>query len=171
MRRLSSSLFQAHRAAAKEERAHYIVKSGLAFQKSKKLHAIEGLRLDGSGIERRKDLWAPALYREYARKWGVSNCQLRASSLDYIASTEEFEWRVDSSLIFRALDTIRNPSVKDSNGICVLIVQIFAYGNPDAAETLAKIPRSLLLTKPEPCFHCPPSSSLLMQLSPARFTI
>ena len=45
LRKLCSTLFRAHREAIAEERSKYIVTSGLSFEKSKKLHPIEGLKL------------------------------------------------------------------------------------------------------------------------------
>ena len=136
MRGLSNTLFRAHRAAADEMRSQYIVKTGRAFQKSKKLHNIEGLSLDGASIQRNKECWISPLCKYYSEKWGSCNIQLRSSALDFIASTENSTWKVEWQLIERALDTIRTASNRDASGICVLIVRLFAYGHSEAAESL-----------------------------------
>jgi hypothetical protein len=136
LRRLSSTLFHAYRAAARDARAQSAVKAGHVFEKSKKLHPIEALRLDGTALERNNELWTSPLHTVYSKKWGTNRLQLRSSSLDFIASTEGSTWTVDWSSIERALDTIRKPAVRDSDGISVQIIRAFAYGHPEAAVAL-----------------------------------
>ena len=51
-------------------------------------------------------------------------------------ATEGSEWRIDWRLIVRALDMIRNPTARDADGICVLIIRIFVYGHSEVAEAL-----------------------------------
>ena len=135
-RQPTNTLFRAHRKEAAEARSRVVVESGSVFHKSKKLHRIEGLKAEGAGIDYNKDNWKQPLQQEYQKKWGSRKLQLRSSTLDFIASTEGSDWHIDWSLMARALETIRRPSRRDSDGISVLILRIFVHGHAEAAEGL-----------------------------------
>ena len=135
LRNVAASLFHRHRSLLKEERAKYIVKSGRVFSKSKKLHNIEGLRINGRTTAVR-DEWHNPIKSTYCAKWGCSNAQVRARVLDLIGNVEGGSFQIGWDLIVRSLDSIAKTTSRDCAGVSVLIIRAFVFGCPEAAVAM-----------------------------------
>ena len=135
LRAVAAELFREHRHKIQEERSKYIVKSGRVFQKSKKLHQIEGLCNDEGMVLQARDEWHDPLRCVYQEKWGSERFQLRSEISDFLAKNAASDFRIEWNTITEALDTISKSSSRDPSGISVLIIRAFVYGCPETAVT------------------------------------
>ena len=136
LRHYAGTLLRAHRAAKDAERAKAIVNSGRAFQRSKKLHQIETLRLKDGSFSADREQWQGPLRAEYGRKWGTSKYQQREYIVSLLERSEAMQFEIPWETIARAVDCIRKCNNRDSTGACALIIRAFIFGHPTAAQRL-----------------------------------
>ena len=95
-----------------------------------------GLQVGGTSPTAAREECRQPLQQTYDRKWGTKQFQMRANIMDFINQSEDSGLVLDWSLIVRALDSIAKHRSRDSSGVSVLIIRIFAFACPSESVAL-----------------------------------
>ena len=107
------------------------ISQGKVICKSKKLHRVDRLCVDGQRIEDRS-LWPTAAKAFYDQKWKAGDERDRRRIMEFVSASENCPITVSIEDVSNGFRRVRNKSKLDSDGICVLALEYLFISQPSA---------------------------------------